>query len=171
MNTDSLKTPLVLLHGMGSGVGLWALNLQEFAADRPIYAIDLLGFGRSSRISFPKDPILAEAVFVESLESWRQQMGLNKSFALLGHSMGGYIAAAYALRYPEHVRHLILADPWGFMEPPSSDEWRGSHPVWLRAIAAVLQPFNPLTGIRLAGPLGMYISYDVIDYWDKMIQT
>ena len=139
---------------MGSGIGLWALNLQELANDRPVYAIDLLGFGRSSRVSFPKDPILAEAVFVESLENWRREVGLNESFALLGHSMGAYIAAAYALRYPDNIRHLVLADPWGFMEAPSSNEWQGSHPVWLRAVAAMLSPFNPLAGIRLAGPWG-----------------
>ena len=141
---------------MGSGVGLWALNLQALAKNRPVYAIDLMGFGRSSRINFPKDAVLAEAVFVESIESWRREMGLNEHFALLGHSMGGYIAAAYALRYAQNIKHLILADPWGFMEAPSNEEWRGNHPVWLRAIATLLQPFNPLTGVRAAGPWGKF---------------
>lgn len=86
-----------MLHGMGSGIGLWALNLKSLAENRPLYAIDMIGFGRSSRPDFPKDAVLTEAVFVEALENWRQKVGLKK-FALCGHSMGGFIAASYGLR-------------------------------------------------------------------------
>jgi pimeloyl-ACP methyl ester carboxylesterase len=50
MNTDSKKMPIVLLHGFGAGIAFWVLNFDTLAeANHPVYAIDLLGFGKSSR--------------------------------------------------------------------------------------------------------------------------
>ena len=46
LNTESNDTPIVMLHGLASGVGLWVLNLDDIAKHRPLYAIDVLGFGR-----------------------------------------------------------------------------------------------------------------------------
>jgi len=57
---------------MGSGVALWCLNLASLALDRPVYAVDLLGFGRSSRGPFTNDAATAEQEYVNSIEEWRQ---------------------------------------------------------------------------------------------------
>lgn len=51
------------------------------------------------------------------------------------------------------VRHLLLVEPWGFPARPDNPN-HYSIPVWIRAIGAVMSPFNPLAGLRLAGPLG-----------------
>ena len=91
---------------MGAGIGLWALNYDELAKHRPVYAIDLLGFGRSSRPKFKSSPEEVEEEYVDSLEQWRHQVGLDK-FILLGHSFGGYIVAAYALRHPERCDSCV----------------------------------------------------------------
>ncbi|CAG5897153.1 unnamed protein product [Menidia menidia] len=158
------KTPLVMVHGFGGGVGLWIRNLDALSRSRPVYAFDLLGFGRSSRPYFPSDAIKAEEQFVDSIEQWRKSVGLE-SMILLGHSLGGYLATSYAIQYPSRVSHLILVDPWGFPERPQAQTQtqdgqssemakRPSPPRWVKAIAAVFSLFNPLAVIRAAGPWG-----------------
>ncbi|KAG0725164.1 Protein ABHD4 [Chionoecetes opilio] len=112
-----------------------------------------MGFGRSSRPAFTKDPLEAEREFIISIEEWREKVGLEK-FILLGHSFGGFLAASYAIKYPERVDHLVLADPWGFPERPLDVGDRYKFPLWVKAVAALLQPFNPLSVIRTAGPWG-----------------
>ncbi|XP_047117033.1 1-acylglycerol-3-phosphate O-acyltransferase ABHD5-like [Schistocerca piceifrons] len=154
LNEESPRTPIVLLHGLAAGVALWCLNYDSLASKRPVYAIDLLGFGRSSRPTFSKDAMEAEQQFVRSVEEWRREMKLEK-IILLGHSMGGFLAASYALAHPQRVKHLILADPWGFPERPPEASRR--IPLWVRAIAFIMQPFNPLWPIRLAGPFGEWL--------------
>ncbi|XP_026762946.1 1-acylglycerol-3-phosphate O-acyltransferase ABHD5 isoform X2 [Galleria mellonella] len=156
LNDESSKTPLVLLHGMGAGLALWCPNLDALAATRPVYAIDVLGFGRSSRPKFSDDAEKAETQWVESVEEWRREVHLGE-IILLGHSLGGYIATAYAMKYPERVRHLILADPWGFTEKPSNVYEKYQVPFWVRAVATAVQPFNPLWAVRAAGPAGKWL--------------
>ncbi|XP_074644135.1 1-acylglycerol-3-phosphate O-acyltransferase ABHD5-like [Tubulanus polymorphus] len=150
---QSEKLPIVLIHGMGGGVGLWSLNIDSLVEKRPVYAFDLLGFGQSSRCSFSKDAMEAETTFVESIEEWRKTMGLEQ-FILLGHSLGGFLASSYTISYPQHVKHLILADPWGFPERPQIHEREYPIPIWARMIGALLSPFNPLSVLRAAGPWG-----------------
>jgi cardiolipin-specific phospholipase len=77
--------------------------------------------GRSARVPFtvkaPKHDIpgrvsQAESFFVDSLEEWRQKMGLEK-MTLIGHSLGAYFSVVYALKYPTRVNKLILLSPAG----------------------------------------------------------
>ncbi|XP_052229920.1 (Lyso)-N-acylphosphatidylethanolamine lipase-like isoform X1 [Dreissena polymorpha] len=153
-NKDKPQTPLVMIHGMGGGVGLWVQSIDLLAEKRPVYAFDLLGFGRSSRPKFSSSAKLAEMEFVESIEEWRQEMKIEK-MALLGHSLGAYLASAYSLKYPEKIEHLFLIDPWGFPGKPSGENERSRRiPTWVKAIGRILSPFNPLALVRAAGPWG-----------------
>lgn len=54
------------------------------------------------------------------------------------------------------VKHLILADPWGFPEKPNDLSQRYNIPIWVKAIAYMVQPFNPLWSVRAAGPFGEF---------------
>lgn len=157
MNSESKETPLVMLHGLGAGIALWVMNLDALAQQRPVYAMDILGFGRSSRPQYSTDAYVCEKQFVKSVEEWRREMNIP-NMILLGHSMGGYIASSYALSYPDRVKHLVLADPWGFPEQPSADSQTAkSIPLWVKAIGFVLTPLNPLWALRAAGPFGQWV--------------
>ena len=69
-----------------------------------------------------------------------------------GHSFGGYLSSAYALKYPNNVSHLILADPWGFPEQPKKAQTR-QIPLWIKILYHVIfKHMNPLAGLRIAGP-------------------
>uniref|UniRef100_A0A668A5A9 1-acylglycerol-3-phosphate O-acyltransferase ABHD5 n=1 Tax=Myripristis murdjan TaxID=586833 RepID=A0A668A5A9_9TELE len=107
----------------------------------------------SSRPLFSTDAQEAEEQFVESIEQWRAKVGLE-AMILLGHNLGGYLAASYSLKYPGRVKHIILVEPWGFPERPDTADEDRPIPVWIKALGAMLSPFNPLAGLRLVGPLG-----------------
>uniref|UniRef100_A0A8C6WIS8 1-acylglycerol-3-phosphate O-acyltransferase ABHD5 n=1 Tax=Neogobius melanostomus TaxID=47308 RepID=A0A8C6WIS8_9GOBI len=146
------KTPMVLLHGFGCGVGLWAQNVDVLSQLRPVLALDLLGFGLSSRPQLSSDPQKAEEQFVESIEQWRRTLGLE-AMILVGHNLGGYLAMSYAIKYPDRVKHMILVEPWGFPESSEESDPDRPMPVWIKALGAMFTPFNPLAGLRLVGPL------------------
>lgn len=80
--------------------------------------------GRSSRPPFrihAKDRLgkvtESENFFIDALEEWRKERKIER-MTLLGHSLGGYMAVAYALKYPGRVNKLILASPVGIPEDP-----------------------------------------------------
>ncbi|KAI8941772.1 hypothetical protein NX059_002976 [Plenodomus lindquistii] len=123
---EDVENNLVMLHGYGAGLGFFYRNFESISRSEgwKVYALDLLGMGRSSRPNFKihaKDKegkvSEAESWFVDALEEWRIKRGLER-FTLLGHSLGGYLAVAYALKYPGHLNKLILASPVGIPEDP-----------------------------------------------------
>lgn len=127
---DPHTQDLVILHGYGAGLGFFYRNYDPLSR-RPgwkLWALDLLGMGRSSRPPFKihaadKDGKIREAEdwFIDALEEWRIARGLDR-FTLLGHSLGGYLATAYALKYPGRVKKLILASPVGIPRNPYAEQ-------------------------------------------------
>lgn len=147
------KLPLVLIHGLGCGGAMWVMNLGELSKRRDVYAIDLLGFGRSSRPALSRDAWIAEMQMVYALEEWRNQLDLDR-FILVGHSLGGFIASSYAIKHPSRVAHLILEDPWGFPEFKPDRPLGKRMPSWGKIVQSTLNHINVLASVRMLGPLG-----------------
>lgn len=51
------------------------------------------------------------------------------------------------------MKHLILADPWGFQEKPADAQY----PIWVRVVVKMVTPMNPLWMMRAAGPYGQWM--------------
>jgi abhydrolase domain-containing protein 4 len=86
--------------------------------------------------------------FIRSIEEWRKEVNIKKMI-LCGHSMGAYLACSYALTYPSKIHHLILADPWGFPARPADINQKYNVPLWVRAVAYAVQPFNPVRKLQI----------------------
>ncbi len=105
------RIKLLLLHG---GPGATHEYFEAFdsylpAEDIEYYYYDQLGSAYSDQ---PDDPrLLDTARFVEEVEQVRQALKLDKdNFYLLGHSWGGILAMEYALKYPQHLKGLIISN-------------------------------------------------------------
>eukprot|EP00210_Caulerpa_lentillifera_P001676 g1611.t1 len=104
-------TPLVCLQGYGAGAAIYYRNMDFMCRHFQMHCVDWLGTGLSGRPPFKaKTTQQTEDFFIEGLKAWYEQQGLDKMI-LMGHSLGGYLAALYAQRHPEDVKHLIMVSP------------------------------------------------------------
>lgn len=102
------KAPLLILHGGPGGSHRRLLTLVALADERTVIHYDQLDSGHSDR---PNDPAnWTTERFVSEIDSVREALDLDR-VALLGHSMGGGWAAAYAIGQPEGLAALVLSSP------------------------------------------------------------
>jgi pimeloyl-ACP methyl ester carboxylesterase len=94
---------VLLLHGLGGFAESWRHNIPVLARVATVFAIDLPGYGLSSKP--PARYRLAD--FARALHGFVQAMGLGR-VALVGHSLGGAIALTYALTHPPRVERVGL---------------------------------------------------------------
>lgn len=99
--------PLMIVHGgPGASHDYFLPYLLPLARHNRLVFIDERGSGRSQKLEDPKGYTVEN--MVEDVEAVRQALGLGK-MSLLGHSYGGVLAQAYALKYQRNLSHLILA--------------------------------------------------------------
>jgi 3-oxoadipate enol-lactonase len=95
--------PLLLVTGLGYAIWCWEPQLPAFAAERAVVAVDNRGTGRSPK---PPGPYSIEEM-ADDLAAVLDRLGIERT-AVLGHSLGGYLAQELALRHPERVDALVL---------------------------------------------------------------
>lgn len=112
-------TPLVLLHGYPLDHHLWddVAPLLEDTFD--LILPDLRGFGESTTVDSP----YTMDDYASDIAGLLDQLGIQKA-ALVGHSMGGYVALAFAKLYPERVSGLGLVSSQVLADPPDRKEGR-----------------------------------------------
>ena len=171
---------LVLAHGFGSGLAMWMDSLQDLAeidGVRRVIAFDWLGMGASDRPACYQSPRVAltplwkgtsahdaRDFFVDSMEEWRKCVGID-DMVLVGHSLGGFLGAQYALKYPESVKGVTLVSPVGLPEPPPSSEVPPpqSLPSTLRALQVLWSKnVTPQQIVRTLGPWGRDVANNVV---------
>ena len=163
-------TPLVCMHGFGTGLGIYYAALPALAERwrGKVYAIDTLGCGLSSRprwtLGHGKNCRVddAEAYFISGLEQWREAMKLDR-MVLMGHSLGGYLAVAYAEKYPSRVERLVLVSAVGTPAPPPELAEAQRTAAWpIRAVLSAWESgWSPFTVAKLGvgdALMGRYVS-------------
>ena len=100
---------ILFIHGLGSYAPAWKKNMEALKNNYRCIAIDLPGYGKSSKGKYEASMSYYATVVKEFLHA----LGIEKA-TLAGHSMGGQIAITAALAYPELVERLVLVAPAGF---------------------------------------------------------
>lgn len=107
---------ILMIHGFGADKDNWLRFARHFTQRYNVIAVDLPGFGDSSKPQASYDV----GTQVERIAAFIQALNI-KELHLIGNSMGGHIGALYAARYPEQVLSLALLDNAGVSAPQKSE--------------------------------------------------
>jgi abhydrolase domain-containing protein 6 len=106
---------ILMLHGFGANKDNWLRFARHFTDRYQVIAIDLPGFGDSSKPAASYDV----GSQVERVAAFVQALGIER-LHIIGNSMGGHISALYAARYPEQVLSVALLANAGITAPQKS---------------------------------------------------
>jgi pimeloyl-ACP methyl ester carboxylesterase len=99
---------VVLVHGLGGFIENWMHNIEPLAKEHRVYAMDLVGFGRSDKTPLVKDM----NTLVQFISDFMDALKISKA-TLIGNSLGGGLVLQFALRFPQKVEKLVLVDTAG----------------------------------------------------------
>jgi len=124
--------PVILIHGLGASADIWMYNIEALAKEHRVFALDLVGFGRSDK----PGPSFSPFDYTPFLDGFIRALNID-GVSLVGQSLGGGIALHYAIQFPKKVNKLVLVDNAGL----------GKEVIWtLRAMSL------PLVGELLSYP-------------------
>ena len=101
--------PVILLHGLGAEAANWSLTVPALAARFRVLALDQIGFGQSDKPQIN----YRVGTLVDFLNGFCQKVGVGKA-TIVGNSLGGWTALAFALAHPEKVERLVLVGSAGY---------------------------------------------------------
>jgi len=134
-DTGSGDDTLVLIHGLGSYMPAWSMNIDALSESHRVIVLDLPGYGKSTktaeRFSIP--------FFAESVIMLMNELEINAA-SIIGHSMGGQIALYIAAQHPGRVAGLVLSAPAGFEQFTEQDKMAFGATVSPEAIAMTPEP-------------------------------
>jgi pimeloyl-ACP methyl ester carboxylesterase len=142
LRDGSGDTTLFFLHGYGESLLSWRLILDRFTRHYRVVAIDLPGFGLSDKPAGPYDAQAMQSVLDDFLLRWT-----TGPVVVVGHSMGGQLAAQLALAHPDRIVALVLIAPTGAGISPLFSDSSGiasAQTLWVaNAIGYVLPLHDP----------------------------
>jgi pimeloyl-ACP methyl ester carboxylesterase len=133
-------TPLVLLHGYPLDHHLWDAVAPLLEGSFDLILPDLRGFGESSTV----DSFYAMEDFAADIAGLLDELDIQKT-AIAGHSMGGYVALAFARLFPERVRGLGLVASQAAADPTERKEarYKSAAEVADKGIGSVVETMAP----------------------------
>ncbi len=139
---------VVFVHGFGADKDNWTRMAAFLPTSWNLIMPDLAGFGESERDPNARHDVVAQAARLHTLV----QTAPSRPVVVVGNSMGGHIAAAFAALYPQDVSSLILIDPAG-VKPPRESEvhlamQRGEKPL----LASSVEDFDRILGLMFVHP-------------------
>jgi pimeloyl-ACP methyl ester carboxylesterase len=126
--------PVVFIHGLAGCWQNWLENIPHFARRHRTIAVDLSGFGESE---LPREEISIPG-YGRFIDAFLGEIGVERT-ALVGNSMGGFIAAETAISHPSRVEKLVLVAAAG--GPTLADRGSRESKRLMRA-ARLLQPIS-----------------------------
>jgi pimeloyl-ACP methyl ester carboxylesterase len=96
--------PILLLHSYWGSSELFDLPCSQLSINYKVIRLDFPGHGRSTS----PESVFTFDEFASTIDFILQQLDINEQLNIIGHSMGGYAAMAFAKRYPQKIKALIL---------------------------------------------------------------
>ena len=166
--------PVLLIHGGNIGWGQWYLNIPELSRHFKVYALDLPGAGRSTRIDYSK--LNLDRDFVDVVDQFIKLKNLN-DVNIVGSSIGGWIALKLALKDNPRINRLVLVDSLGFTDYVSfSNRIIGIYPVAKIISKTILRPHRENKNVEkflrsvLHDP-DLPLKKEFIDYFYETMET